>query len=343
MKKCFYITVFFALLVGAAARLPAQDINFSQFYEMPLLRNPALAGIFNGDLRLTAAYRSQWQSVTTPYETQALGAELKFGLSQNSYDFLTLGLQITNDQAGDSKFSKTQFLPVINLHKSVGGEKDSYISAGVMAGGVQQRFDPTKLQFDDQFVNGAFSATNPTQQTFSNTGFTYWDVSAGVSFSSVGPNDIAYYFGVGLFHITKPKIGFTSTTDIKLNRKWVVNFGLSVPTGDADKFILYGDVFTQGGNRQMQGGFMYNHDLAQYEDEDVFSIGAGAFYRWQDAVIPVVKLNYYQFGLGISYDVNVSKLKAASQLRGGLEATLSYKTYLNILNTSLNKVKCPSF
>jgi hypothetical protein len=30
----------------------AQDIHFSQFFEAPLLRNPSLAGIFTGDIRV---------------------------------------------------------------------------------------------------------------------------------------------------------------------------------------------------------------------------------------------------------------------------------------------------
>lgn len=321
----------------------SQDINFSQFYELPMLRNPALAGIFAGDVRVTAGYRNQWQSVTTPYQTQALGGEIKFSLGQNSYDFITLGLQITNDQAGDSKLSKTQILPALNFHKSVNGEKDSYISAGVMAGAVQQRFDPTKLQFDDQFVNGTYSPTNPTRQTFSGSNVTYYDIAAGLSFSSVAPGDIHYYFGMGLFHFTKPKVAFIYTNDIKLNPKFVANFGLSAPTSDEDKFILYGDFFIQGGNKQVQGGFLYSHDLMQYEDDETISIAGGAFYRWNDAVIPVVRLDYYQLGIGLSYDVNVSKLKAASQMRGGFEATLSYKTYLNVLNSSLNKTRCPVF
>jgi len=120
----------------------------------------------------------------------------------------------------------------------VNAEQDSYISAGIMAGAVQQRFDPTKLQFDDQFVNGAYSPTNPTRQTFNNTNVTYWDVAAGLSFSSVAANEIHYYFGLGLFHFTNPKVAFIATNDIKLNQKWVVNFGLSAPTSDDDKFIL---------------------------------------------------------------------------------------------------------
>lgn len=341
--KYLYRIILPLLLFAVTGGAYAQDVNFSQFYELPMLRNPALAGIFAGDIRVSAAYRNQWQSVTVPYQTEALGAELKFSLGQNSYDYITLGIQLTNDQAGDSKLSKTQILPVLNFHKSVSGKKDSYISAGIMAGAVQHRFDPSKLQFDDQFVNGAFSATNPTQQTFNSTQLMYWDIAAGLSFSSVGPNDMHYYIGAGLFHFTKPKVAFIPTNDITLNPKFVVNFGLSVPTSYADKFILYGDFFTQGGNEQMQGGFMYHHDLVRYNDEEAVSLAGGAFYRWNDAVIPVIKFDYYQLGMGISYDVNVSKLKTASQMRGGLEVTLSYKTYLNILNSSLNKVRCPNF
>lgn len=341
--KYFFRTIWIFFSLVFAAKGYAQDINFSQFYELPMLRNPALAGIFTGDLRITAGYRTQWQSVTTPYQTEVLGAEFKFSLGENNYDFMTVGLQATNDQAGDSKLSKTQVLPVVNLHKSVNGEKDSYISAGFMAGPVQHRFDPTKLQFDDQFVNGAFSPTNPTRQTFSNTNFTYWDLAAGLSYTSEGPNDMRYYIGMGLFHFTKPRVAFISTNDIKLNPKFTVNFGASIPTSDEDKFVLYGDFFTQGGHEQVQGGFLYYHDLVSYDEDEVISFGGGAFYRWGDAVIPVVRLDYYQVGVGISYDVNVSKLKTASQMRGGLEVTLSYKTYLNVMNSSINKIRCPVF
>ena len=35
-----------------------------------------------------------------------------------------------------------------------------------MGGPVMQRFDPSKLSFDDQFVNGSYSSSNPTKQIF---------------------------------------------------------------------------------------------------------------------------------------------------------------------------------
>ncbi|RYZ27036.1 MAG: type IX secretion system membrane protein PorP/SprF [Chitinophagaceae bacterium] len=307
--------------------------------KLPLLRNPALSGLFTGDLRITSAFRNQWGSVTVPYRTQALGAELKFGVSP--VDFLSIGLQITNDVAGDSKLGKTAIFPTLTFHKSVNGDKDTYLSAGFSCGPVQQRFDASKLTFDDQFVNGSYSATNPTRQTFTNTNITYYDASVGLLFSSVFGNDVKYYIGASYFHFTQPKVAFSSANDIRLNKKLMVNAGLAAPTSDLDKVILYGDVFKQGGSTQFQGGLMYKHDLVQEDLDDAVSLSAGAFFRWNDAVMPLIKLDYYKLGLGLTYDVNVSKLRSASGARGGYELTASYRTFLNIRNSSAAAVRCP--
>lgn len=338
MKKCLYV----AFLLIVSKGLVAQDINFSQFYELPLLRNPSLAGIFEGDIRITSAFRSQWGSVTTPYKTMALGAEVKFNVGQGD-NFLTLGTQITSDQAGDSKLNRSQLLPSLTFHKALGYDQNTYLSLGVMGGPVQQRFDASALTFSDQFVNGAYSATNPTHQQLPNSNVTYADGAVGLTFSSAFGYNIKYYVGAALFHFTEPKVAFDQSHDVRLNRKMAVNVGLSIPTSDYDKMIVYGDFFTQGGNRQMQGGFLFKHDLEQTGDDQGKAIYFGSFYRWDDAIIPVVKLDFYPMSVGLTYDVNISKLKSASQVRGGFELSLSYKSFLNIRNSSAEKVRCPSF
>ena len=336
MKKVFAII---GILMSGI--LEAQDINFSQFYELPLLRNPALAGQYRGDIRVTSAFRNQWNSVTVPFRTTALGTELKFGVSANSNDYLSLGLQLTNDVAGDSKLGKTQIMPLIAYHKSVSNDRNAYLSLGVLGGAVQQKFDPTRLKFDDQFVNGAYTVTNPTHEAFTNTNVTYWDASVGLKYSSDFGYNHAYYLGAGYFHFTQPKVAFASFNDVRLNNKFVLNAGLSLATSDFDKVIVYLDYFHQGGSDQAQGGFLFRHDLLQ-EDVD-FSVGitAGAFIRWNDAVVPVVKLDYYNWAFGISYDANISKLVQASKARGGFEVTISYSNFLNMRNSSLEKVRCP--
>lgn len=336
MRKVLFITI--GML--AAAAVHAQDINFSQFYELPLLRNPALAGDFRGDIRVTSAFRNQWSSVTVPYQTQALGVELKLG-GRNSDTYGSLGMQITNDVAGDSKLGKTQLFPMVAIHIPVSANRNNYFTAGFLGGAVQQRFDPSKLTFDDQFVNGAYSATNPTRQVFNNTNVLYWDLAMGVKLSGEMGVDTRYFIGGGWFHLFKPKVAFEPSSDVRLNHKYVVNAGLSLPTSDFDRVILYFDYFMQGGYNQGQGGFLYKHDFLQEDQDYTFSMAGGLFYRLNDAVVPVIKIDYYNWSAGFTYDVNVSKLVKASQSRGGFELTLSYSNFLNILNSSLNKTKCP--
>lgn len=332
----------FVLLIAGALGASAQDINFSQFYDLPLLRNPALAGIFTGDVRITAAYRNQWQSVTVPYKTFGMGLEYKKPVGKSG-DFITLGMQLSNDIAGDSRLSRIQVFPVFNYHKLLNENKDTYLSAGFMVGPVFQRFDPSKLSFDDQFQNGTYSPANPTRQTFSNTSLTFFDAAAGLCFSSSAGDNAHYYVGVGMFHLTSPKIAFQAQNDVVLNRKFVVNAGLSAPLGYDDRIVVYADYFMQGGNRQGQGGALFTHDFIQYDATSKVSISGGVFYRWNDAIIPVIRYDYMHLGFGFAYDVNMSKLKTASQYRGGYELTLVYKTFLNTENSSANKVQCPVF
>lgn len=335
------IRFFVAIMIITTSIVSAQDINFSQFYELPLLRNPSLAGTYRGDIRVTSAFRSQWNSVTTPYQTQALGVETKFGLGQQSGDYISMGIQLTNDVAGDSRLGKTQVLPMLTYHKLVSDNNNSYISLGFIGGPVLQRFDPSKLSFSDQFVNGAYLPTNPTRQTFSKTNKTYWDAGVGLTYSSEFGMDNRFYLGTALFHITQPKVAFNPANDIRLNKKLVINGGLSTPTSEFDRLIFYIDHFIQGGNDQTQGGVIYTHTLIQEDEELGVDISAGVFYRWNDAIIPVIKLGYYSFNLGFTYDANISKLKTASQSRGGFEVTLSYNNFLNIRNTSLKQARCP--
>lgn len=336
-----YLLIFF--LLNYAEKAVCQDINFSQFYELPLLRNPALAGIFSGDYAITSAYRNQWQRVTTPFRTFALGLEYKKSVKQNSNDFFTIGLQATNDIAGESRLRRTQVFPVLNFHKSLNSEKDTYLSAGIMGGPVMQRFDPSQLTFDDQFVNGSYSPTNPTKQVFTSTGSTYWDLTAGLTFSSVAGADTRFYLGAAMFHILKPKVAFQKQYDIVLNPKYVINAGLSRSMNDANKIILYADYFMQGGSRLMQGGIMLSHDFLNDNENQQIALTGGLIYRSGDAIIPVLKIDFNKLGLGFSYDINTSKLKAASELRGSFEATLSYKGFNKSENSSLNKVRCPAF
>jgi type IX secretion system PorP/SprF family membrane protein len=340
MKK--YLLTCCLLLCAALAQIAAaQDFAFSQFYEMPLLRNPALAGVFDGDVRVSGVFRNQWQSVTVPFQTSAASVEMKFPTRQKD-DWITGALQVTYDVAGDIQMKRAQLLPVINYHKFIGGAYDSYLSVAFMGGRVNSQFDPTKLRLDEQFVDGSFNPNNPIEQVFSRTGMAYWDLSTGITYNSGFGANGRYYIGAGLFHVNQPKIGFYTANDgVVLNRKWAFNAGLSAPTSDNNNIVLFADYFKQGSYNQMLGGVLYGVDIeTHYDDDYKLAVYLGGMYRWNDAFIPVMKLDVYKLGIGLSYDMNVSKLKTASQFRGGFELTLNYKTKLTNRSADADKVRC---
>src|SRR5436305_6335255 len=139
MNKVLQLVLLFFLLVFCNRKIYAQYIGFSKFYDQPLLRNPALAGIFNGDVRFTASYRNRWQTVTIPYRTFGLSTEIKFPLHVMNLDVTgTFGLEMFRDVAGTSEFSTTQILPAGNISVRTG--ENSFLSGGFMAGVMQQRF-----------------------------------------------------------------------------------------------------------------------------------------------------------------------------------------------------------
>lgn len=338
-----HCSLLIASLLPALAR--AQDINFSQFYELPLLRNPALAGVFTGDLRITGVWRTQWNNVTVPYKTQALAGELKFNAAGTA---CTGGLQITNDKAGDSRLGRFSVSGALATYIPVNVGQDSYVSAGFMGGVVQQQFADENLRWNAQFVNGAYDPAAPTGQNFNGSSFptrrNYFDLSAGLMFNSTFANDARYYVGVAGYHFRTGQRTFQNgIRDSSDYLKWMVNGGLSLPSSDFDRVIFYTDVFFQGGARQVQGGLLYKHDVLQDGDDFGISLSGGVFTRWGDAVMPMLKLDYYNWGIGFTYDANLSKLSKASGSVGGFEVTASYTTPLNIRNPEAGQVLCPKF
>lgn len=299
--------------------LKAQDIHFSQFFETPIWRNPSLAGIYNGDIRVQAVYRDQWNSVTNAYKTGSLNAEVKLPIG-NGNDFITTGLQVLYDKAGTIGWTSTHVLPVLNYHKSLSNEKNRYLSLGFMGGWVQRRFDPSKVTTNSQYDNGGIG------EIFSNTQYNYADGSVGLSYNStIGENENNNFFaGAAYHHFNKPNNSFYQNTGIVLQPKLVFSGGLRFGVSDYAYMTIQADQTIQGGFNETIGGLMYGLKIGDDMDDPAYTLHAGALMRWNDAIIPVVKLDYNPFSVAVSYDVNISKLKPSSYGRGGFEISISY-------------------
>lgn len=322
----------------------AQDIHFSQFFEAPLLRNPSLAGIFTGDIRVQGVYRDQWNSFTNAYRTGSFNAEYKMPIGKGD-DFITTGIQALFDKAGTVGLTSTHILPAINYHKSLSNNKVSYLSLGFMGGMIRKNIDIAKLTTNNQYNGGGFDPTLPTGELLNAPNFTTWDASVGLSFnSSFGENEVnSFYVGAAYHHLNRPKNSFYRDPKIELNPKYVFSTGVKFNVNEYAGFTLQADHSIQGSFKETIGGALYSYKLGGDPDNAMYTVHGGAFLRWKDAVIPVIKLDVNNLSMALSYDVNVSQLRTASQARGGFELSLVYVAFLDRDNSSRDKVLCPKF
>ena len=323
LKKNIQIIILLVAVNSSGLKASSQDIHFSQFFEAPLWRNPSLAGIYTGDVRVQAVYRDQWNSVTNAYRTGSLNAEYKMPVGKGD-DFVSTGLQLLYDKAGTIGWMSTHILPVLNYHKSLSTDHNRYLSLGFMGGWVQRRFDPSKVTTNSQYDNGGLG------ENFSKSQYSYLDGSVGMSYNSnLRYNEYNnFYIGAAYHHFNKPANSFNQNAGIELHPKWVFSGGLRLGVTEIAYITLQADHSSQGGFSETVAGAMYGLKLGMDADNPDYTIHAGAFLRWNDALIPVVKLDYTPFSVSFSYDANISKLKPSSYGRGGAELSVSYTGFV---------------
>lgn len=298
-----------------------QDLHFSQFYEAPLLRNPALAGLYEGDVRVQGVYRNQWNSISYPFQTGSINAEYKFKVGRGE-DFLTLGGQVLYDKAGTVQLKTVHMLPVVNFHKSLSKDRISYLSLGFMGGIVNRNLDRSRVTTNNQYDGFYFNGALPDGESFVGS-YSYADMSVGMSYNtSFGSDDQHLVFGGAAYHhFNKPFNSYYK--NISHLPKWVISGGVKLNINEISYITFHGDYAQQTPFREIIFGGLYSRRLGN-EDASELVVHAGTYYRYKDAIIPVMKLEANRIALGFSYDINISQLAGASLNRGGFELSMSW-------------------
>lgn len=331
--------VFFslALLLTTLNRLSAQDIHFTQFYNTPALLNPALVGVFGGDTRFIAGYRSQWTSVPVDYQTFTAAVDHKFFGQRARSGFFSGGLSFNYDQAGYSK------LTLLNLGlQGTYTQKITrhfYATVGVELGGAQRRFDISDLTFDSQFdfdAGVADPSLDPGENFFEDDQINFFDISTGINFHLQALSDIALVdrhqqrskldFGVGIFHLNRPNQSFVEDIDSPLPIR-ISPYVAGV--------LQLGQVFDLVGTATVQVQTPYNEYVAglggrlhlKRELKNHLAVQLGLLVRFHevaDTYSPALEVHYNNWRFGFSYDVNISEFNVATERRSGPEFTLRY-------------------
>jgi|APTNR8051073442_1049403.scaffolds.fasta_scaffold00231_29 type IX secretion system PorP/SprF family membrane protein len=300
----------------------AQDLHFSQFYNAPLNLNPGLTGVFSGDLRFGANYREQWASVPVPYLTFSAAFDQKLYTPVTPGGLLSWGLVFNYDRAGDGQLSWSQIGGSASYIQQVGSEQ--YLSAGVQIKAGQRAFDAARLTFDDQFNGDVFDPNQATQESFSKTSSAYFDFAAGANwFFKDEDSRTQVYAGVGFAHLNRPKVGFRNDDEVRLSMLSNVYASGVVQAGALTDLTFHVLHQLQNPYQETVAGLggRYHFNVERGKE---LALGLSFSYRINDAIIACTEALYRNWQFGLSYDLNTSPFKVASQRRGGPEVSLRY-------------------
>ena len=346
-------TLFFTLifLISITSSSLAQDPRFSQFYASPLQLNPAMTGVFEGQMRFAVNYRDQWSSIlgSVPFRTVAASVDYRKYVAGG--DYASIGLALLQDQAGVSHFRQTKgnlgFSYLKRLAGGGYGDGDQYLIAGAQVGAGQHSLDWGDLWFSRQYNPNTESVdlTAPSGEIQQNNSELYMDINAGVLWYALMGDNTSIYAGGALFHINGPNVSFFDNADEILYMRWIAHAGGELPITRQLSFLPAVAVMSQGPSMEIDfgGNFRYtNHDWRE------IAIRAGLWNRLAnkldngievDALIVTAILELDAWNLGISYDINTSSLIEASNTRGAFEVSLIYTTP----EKRRSRVKCPNF
>ncbi len=314
MKRLKTLLVSFSLLFFTQ-QFFAQDIHWSQFNDNQLFQNPGHAGHFDGDYRFIANYRNQWKSVTVPFSTFSMSADAKF----KNYG---VGLLLSHDQAGDGKFQTVELQG--NFSRLFKLTKDSVhiLRPGINIGLNYRQINWNNLYFDSQYNWYVFDPTAPTNELYQSDRRGNFSIGTGVVYEYHKNDRFKVIGGFGVYNLNRPNQGYYNEVvkrDIrfnffgkgtfKINQKWDV-----VPSFQFSN---------QGKYHELLLGSSAKYYLTA--KKGVYqALYGGVWFRNRDAGYMSFGYDYKDVFVGVSYDINLSKLVPASRARGGVEFAVRY-------------------
>ena len=284
-----------------------QDPIYSQFYNSPILINPAFAGNTRGAL-VSINYRNQWPSIDNAYETFSLTYDQRWNKSSG------VGLYINSDAAGNGALKSTKLGGIYSYRIRI--KDEIFIKGAIDVAYGQTRLDQTKLIFldnlDPQYgLMTPGGVSFPTQEVLSSSpSRSYLDVSTGVLLYTP-----IFYGGISFKHLNSPNIDFiedmTGDKGI-LPVRWTINGGA--------QFNL------DGRNNDEYGTFISPNILFVRQQEfwqlnvgayiNVLQMFGGFWYRQTgsngDSVIASVGVKSGIFKISYSFDYTISGLTIGS-------------------------------
>ncbi len=352
MKKMIHkrrlrkLSVVFSLLLLFCAQIPsqkcsAQGLHFSQYYNAPLLLNPANTALMpETDFRAGFNFRNQWSSLPVPFRTISAYADLQAFRNRNQTNWLGVGAAFFNDKSGNGELSLTRFEGFLAYHVQLG--LNAMISAGASVASVQRTVNFNALTYDVQWDGFGFNKSMANLEDANIARTKYTDISAGVNFAYFPDENMYLKVGLGLSHINQPRETFYEQAN-KIGMRPNGNIDLILKLSPT--FILNPSLYftNQRGASELAFGTMTQFYVSGDNIDTKISLIFGGYYRWADAAIATVGLQIDEVRIMSSYDFTVSSLSPVNKGRGAFEIGVMYQGVYSENSRNRTSYGCPRF
>jgi type IX secretion system PorP/SprF family membrane protein len=315
---CFRAPVFFA-----------QDPHWSQAANNLLYFNPAFAGA-TGKFSAGAIYREQWNPLGAPYKTMGIAGDMRLAGKDGQSMKFNLGGVFCNDNNAQGNLKTNGFGLLLSSY--VKGKSHMNFGAGLGINMVQATLFTDNMSWGTQYNGRSYDPALGSGESQRVGNASYMDISAGVSMVYDEASDLIdhnnnakWITGYSASHLNSPDKGMFGKPDVSGIRHCLYVSGFQ-PAGDNVSLKPALVVMYQSGAYEATIGALYRYTLGQVSRITGIKKGSGiafgAYYRYADAVIPAFEYEHENILFGVSYDINLSKLTPASNLRGGIEITI---------------------
>ena len=197
--------------------------------------------------------------------------------------------------------------------------------------------------WETQWTGVGFNQGLPSREAYTGELSTYnVTLGAGVSWYNAINDNTRLLAGGSVLHANRPDMELLGEED-GLYRKYIGHVGMAVAPS-TQSVVYYPNIFVmfQGPNRIIDIGSEVEFtlwDRTEFTDfRNNLSTNVGAYYRYQDAIYFIGRVNYYDFSLGISYDFTASQLSENNNGQGGVELVIGYRTRFTGPGTNRQKL-----
>ena len=321
------VSIAFHFSLSTFHTLHAQDIHFSMFDLDPILYNPAYCGFFDGEARFGLIYRNQWASVTTPFQTLGMSAEVGLLHSERLQGGLSAGLTFAADRAGTLNYGTTSAAISLAYYQAIGTGRDLLSFSGEAA-------------YSQSGFNSSAIVLVDATESIGRERVYYATLGAGVAWFREWTDRVFSKVGFSLHNIGEPDISYLGLSDTRLKLRWNVY-------SRAEWRLTQGWALCPVAAYQRQSHFeelLYGCDVKWYLDErprHYLAFGAGLLHRYGDALSLNISVDWRSWTFAFCYDANLSRLAQASHTIGAFELGIVYLLRKDASNPHREPIPCP--